>query len=218
MKYKIKKLLKKILIFFRLINISRKIFFLLLQLASYPKWIALKKSENILLEIGSGNKKGKNGWVTIDLHGADIIHDLKKGIPLPEASVDEIYASHVLEHISFKDLIVLLEEIYRLLKQNGKFSVCVPDASLYIRSYVNKQKFLPEGEFYQPAVVDTGSLMDQINYIAYMDQQHKYLFDKQNLVNTLKKIPFKKVELRTFDESIDIKSRDFESIYAIAIK
>jgi hypothetical protein len=60
--------------------------------------------------------------------------------------------------------------------------------------------------------------MDQINYIAYMDQEHKYLFDKQNLVNTLKKIPFKKVELRAFDESIDMKSRDFESIYAIAIK
>lgn len=213
-----KKLLKKILIFFRLINILRRIYFLLLQLASYPKWIILKKSKKILLEIGSGNKKGKNGWVTIDLHGADIIHDLKKGIPLPEASVDEIYASHVLEHISFKDLIILLEEIHRVLKENGKFSVSVPDASLYIRSYVNMQKFLPEEELYQPAVVDTGSLMDQINYIAYMDQEHKYLFDKQNLVNTLKKIPFKKVELRTFDQNIDMKSRDFESIYAIAIK
>jgi predicted SAM-dependent methyltransferase len=151
-------------------------------------------------------------------YGADIIYDLKKGIPLPEATVDEIYASHVLEHIFFKDLIVLLEEIYRVLKQNGKFSVCVPDASLYIESYANKQRFLPEVERYQPALVDTGSLMDQINYIAYMDQEHKYLFDKENLVNTLKKVAFKKVELRTFDESIDMKSRDFESIYAIAIK
>ena len=214
-----KKILKKILIFFRLINISRQIYFLLFQLASYPKWIALKKSKKIFLEIGSGEKKGKNGWVTVDMYGADIIHDLKKGIPLSDASVDEIYASHVLEHISFKDLIVLLEEIYRVLKKNSKFSVCVPDASLYIKSYVNKQNFLSKRKFfYQPAVIDTGSLMDQINYIAYMDQEHKYLFDKQNLVNTLKKIPFKKVELRTFDESIDIKSRDFESIYAIAIK
>jgi len=129
-----------------------------------------------------------------------------------------LFRSHVLEHISFKDLIVLLEEIYRVLKQNGKFSVCVPDASLYIESYANKQRFLPEVERYQPALVDTGSLMDQINYIAYMDQEHKYLFDKENLVNTLKKVAFKKVELRTFDESIDMKSRDFESIYAIAIK
>jgi predicted SAM-dependent methyltransferase len=214
-----KKIIKKILIFFGLINIFRQIRSLLLILLSYPKWIILKKNKKILLEIGSGNKKGSNGWTTVDLHyGADIIYDLKKGIPLPEATVDEIYASHVLEHISFKDLIVLLEEIYRVLNQNGKFSVCVPDASLYIESYANKQRFLPEVERYQPALVDTGSLMDQINYIAYMDQEHKYLFDKENLVNTLKKVAFKKVELRTFDESIDMKSRDFESIYAIAIK
>lgn len=214
-----KKTIKKILIFFGLINIFRKMHFLLIQLPSKPKWIILKKNKKILLEIGSGNKKGKNGWTTVDLHyGADIVHDLKKGIPLPEASVDEIYASHVLEHISFKDLIALLEDIYRVLKHNGKFSVCVPDASLYIESYVAKKFFMPEVERYQPALVDTGSLMDQIQYIAYMDQEHKYLFDKQNLVNTLKKVPFKKVELRTFDESIDMKSRDFESIYAIAIK
>ena len=201
-----------------MINISKKIYFLLLQLASYPKWIILRKRKKIFLEIGSGNKKGTNEWVTVDLYGADIIHDLKKGIPLPEASVDEIYASHVLEHISFKDLIVMLNEIYRVLKPNGKFSVCVPDASLYIKSYTNMKNFLLEGEIYKPAVIDTGSFMDQINYIAYMGQEHKYLFDKQNLVNTLKKIPFKKVELRAFNESIDMKSRDFESIYAIAIK
>ena len=60
--------------------------------------------------------------------------------------------------------------------------------------------------------------MDQINYITYRDQEHKYLFDKQNLVTTLKKISFKKVELRTFDENIDRKSRYSGSIYAIAIK
>jgi len=60
--------------------------------------------------------------------------------------------------------------------------------------------------------------MDQINYIAYMDQQHKFMFDKENLFNILKKIPFKIVNLRDFNESLDMKSRDFESIYAIAIK
>ena len=78
--------------------------------------------------------------------------------------------------------------------------------------------FQPEGGFYKPAVVDTGSLIDQVNYIAYMDEQHKYLFDKENLINTLNKIPFEKVELRNFNENLDIKIRDSESIYAVAVK
>ena len=71
---------------------------------------------------------------------------------------------------------------------------------------------------YQPAVTDTGSLLDQVNYIAYMNQLHKYMFDEENLVNTLKKAPFTSVELRGFDECLDLRCRAFESIYAVAIK
>jgi ribosome modulation factor len=44
------------------------------------------------------------------------------------------------------------------------------------------------------------------------------MFDAENLVNTLKKAPFNRVTLRGFDSGIDLKSRDFESIYASAIK
>lgn len=214
-----KKLIKKILIFFKLFYFIKQLYFFFLQLFCYPKWVALKKQNQIFLDIGSGNRKGKNGWVTIDLNsGADIIHDLRKGIPLPENSVDQIYASHVLEHIPFKELIILLKEIYRVLKKKGELSVSVPDASLFINAYIKKERFQPEDGFYKPAVVDTGSLIDQVNYIAFMDQEHKYLFDKENLINTLKKIPFEKVELRNFNENIDIKTRDSESIYAIAVK
>jgi len=183
-----KKIIKKILIFLELFSLFKQTYILFLQLSCYPKWIRLKKQKKILLDIGSGNRKGKNGWITIDLNkGADIIHDLRKGIPLPENSVDRIYASHVLEHIPYKEQNILLKEIYRVLKKGGEFSLSVPDATLYIRAYTNKERFQPKDGFYKPAKVDTGSLIDQINYIAYMDQEHKYLFDKENLINTLKK-------------------------------
>ena len=214
-----KKLLKNILIFFKLFSLFKRIYSLLLQYSCYPKWTALKKQKKIFLDIGSGNRKGKDDWVTVDLnHGADIIHDLRKGIPLSENSVDRIYASHVLEHIPYKEQNILLKEIYRVLKKGGELSVSVPDASLYITAYTNKEKFQPKDGFYKPAEVDTGSLIDQINYVAYMDQEHKYLFDKENLIKTLKKISFSSVNLRNFDENLDNKNRDSESIYAIAIK
>lgn len=214
-----KKIIKKILIFFKLFNLIKHTYISFLQLSCYPKWIRLKKQKKILLDIGSGNRKGKNGWITIDLNkGADIIHDLRKGIPLPENSVDRIYASHVLEHIPYRELISLLSEIFRVLKKGGELSVSVPDASLFINAYVNKERFQPEDGFYKPAVIDTGSLIDQINYVAYMDQEHKYLFDKENLINTLKKISFESVDLRNFDKNLDNKIRDSESIYAVAKK
>jgi predicted SAM-dependent methyltransferase len=194
---------------------ARSIFF---HLCSYPKWCALKSKRRVWLELGSGAKKGANGWTTVDFLGADISHDLRKGIPLPSESVDRIYSSHMLEHIPYKELIIFINECYRVLKKGGELSVCVPNAALYIQSYAAGAKFKAKGEGYGPALIETGSLMDQVNYIAYMDQQHKYMFDQENLINTLKLAPFSDVSLRNFDQSIDLKVRLFESIYAKAIK
>ena len=71
---------------------------------------------------------------------------------------------------------------------------------------------------YAPAVVNTGSSIDQVNYIAYLGGLHHYLFDEENLINTLKLSPFKNVEIRDFDIKIDKERRKKESIYASAIK
>ncbi len=91
------------------------------QLISRPKWYALKKQDNICLELGSGCKKGSNGWTTIDLSGADISHDLRMGIPLPSQTVDRIYTSHMFEHIPYKELVVFIDECYRVLKKAVSF-------------------------------------------------------------------------------------------------
>lgn len=187
-------------------------------MTSRSKWKALKKLDHVCLELGSGPKKGSNGWTTIDISGADISYDLRKGIPLPDMSIDRIYTSHLFEHIPYKELVLFINECFRVLKSNGELSVCVPNAGLYIRAYLDDHRFRPIGDGYGPALIETGSLMDQVNYIAYMDGQHKYMFDSENLVNTLRQAPFSNVRLREFDETMDLKSRKFESIYASAFK
>ncbi len=129
-----------------------------------------------------------------------------------------IYTSHMLEHFNYNDLIIFIKECYRVLKPNGKLLVCVPNSRCYIEAYVNGHHFRDPNDLYQPARIDTGSLIDQVNYVAYMSDQHKYMFDEENLVNTLKKVEFSSVLLRSFDGSIDIKDREYGSIYAVAVK
>jgi hypothetical protein len=51
-----------------------------------------------------------------------------------------------------------------------------------------------------------------------MDGHHKYMFDEENLLHILQAKGFKNVRLRDFDPELDIKERDFESIYAEAEK
>jgi predicted SAM-dependent methyltransferase len=212
------KTLKEIIVHLRLKRPAVYLLSLCQKWRSHFKWSEIKSSECVWLELGSGAKKGTHGWITVDIYGADISWDLRKGIPLPNNCVDRIYTSHMLEHIPYKNLVSFIHECFRVLKVGGELSVCVPNAGLYIQAYVNSRQFRSSQDGYKPALVNTGSFLDQVNYIAYMDGQHHYMFDEENLINTLKKSPFSLVKLRQFDPGIDLESRDSESIYASAVK
>lgn len=161
--------------------------------------------------------KSESDWTTLDINGkADIFWDLRNGIPFPENSVDEIYTSHTFEHIPFESLKKLITECHRVLKSSGKLSVCVPSARFYIEAYMNNKEFTKN--VWKTGLCETGSRIDQLNYMAYMGGVHKYIFDNENLINILKLCGFNSAETRDFGHPLDLPDRDFESIYATATK
>lgn len=201
-----------------LLFITRWILDFIRYLNAISKWKSIVNNDEIKLELGSGTKKGLNGWTTVDRNGADISWDLGKGFPLPNDCVTKIYSSHLLEHIPYQQLILFLKECVRVLKPDGEFSVCVPDARLVIDCYITGKLISEKNTWWQPGMVDTGSKIDQLNYLAYMGDQHKYMFDKENLINTLLISGFKSANLREFDQELDMIERDRVSIYAVANK
>jgi len=82
------------------------------------------------LEIGCGDKKHwRDGFdVRMDIrdYGQEIVGNLEEGIPRPDNTFDEVYASHILEHIDPKRLIFVVNEAWRVLKPKGVFWVVVP--------------------------------------------------------------------------------------------
>lgn len=83
----------------------------------------------MILDLGCGKSK-KNGAIGIDfikMPGVDVVCDLNKGLPLPDNSVDGIYASHILEHLD--DFMFAMKEIWRVLKKNGWVKIWVPHFS-----------------------------------------------------------------------------------------
>jgi len=48
-----------------------------------------------------------------------LIWDVNKGLPFPDNSVDGIYASHLLEHLSRSKARFFVGECYRILRQGG---------------------------------------------------------------------------------------------------
>ena len=85
----------------------------------------------VLLDIGCGPQKTP-GTVGIDhqpFPGVDIVRDLMRGLPFADNSADGIIAKQVLEHFGGRDLMFLIEEMYRVSKPDATWYIIVPDAA-----------------------------------------------------------------------------------------
>jgi predicted SAM-dependent methyltransferase len=179
----------------------------------------LKSSDPIKLELGAGANRGIPGWTYADLNeDCDLTLDLRQPLPLPDNCVSMIYSSHLLEHFKYSDLLKFLEECRRVLEPGGIFSAAVPNARIYLDAYQSPQAFDP-GIFcrYEPAY-NYNSKLDYVNYMAYMDGHHRYMFDEENLLVILEKYGFRNVKLREFDMTLDMEVRNFQTIYACGVK
>lgn len=178
----------------------------------------LKGSRPIRLELGAGDRR-MEGWTSVDMNdNCELNLDLTAPIPFPDNSVSMIYSCHVLEHFKYSELIKLLEECLRILKPGGSFSASVPNARIYIEAYHSPDNFNPDLYCRHTPAYNYNSKIDYVNYMAYMDGHHQYMFDEENIVVILGKVGFKHVMLRDFDKTLDLEVRDFQSIYVKAEK
>ena len=70
------------------------------------------------------------------MDGEVLRHNLKKGIPFPDQSVEGVYHSHLLEHLDYDVAPIFLAEVKRVLKPGGVHRIVVPDLEFETRRYV----------------------------------------------------------------------------------
>lgn len=93
------------------------------------------------LNIGAG-KYPLKGFVNIDiqpLEGIGKVCDTLK-LPYEDNSIDEIFVGHVLNYLSFENAKVALREWLRVLKQDGKITIAIPDKELAPREVLIGRK------------------------------------------------------------------------------
>lgn len=179
------------------------------------------------IELGGG-KIRKPGFINVDAFNAaaDLKTDLRRKLPFPSGSVTEIHSEHVFEHFSYPDpLANLLKECHRVLKPRAKMLLSVPDAGKAFRLYNAAPADFEEslksgagGSFWTtPKPNWCKSPIDYVNWLVYMDGQHRFMFDETNLIRVLEDAGFT-AKLREFDPAIDRLERRVYSLYAIATK
>lgn len=98
------------------------------------------------LNLGSGLNKLK-GYINLDYnkqYNPEVVWDLNK-LPLPfkDNEFDEVLASHIIEH--FDNPVKIMEELWRITKENGKIKVYMPHCSHVFAFGDLTHKWYPNG-------------------------------------------------------------------------
>jgi len=210
----IKKYFKKIkplIIVYRLVN-KKAIIPIKVFINNKKFFLKLKKIKDIRLELGSRDKK--SGWVAIDLaKGSDLALDLTKRLPFKDNTISEIHSEHFFEHLSLEEIKNCLKECYRILKDGAKLSFSVPDFERACHLYCKESSF-SEKRFWQlPKPNWCKNKMDELNFLIYANNLHKFMFDRENGIERLKEAGFRNCNIRDFDIKKDNDIRKNQSIY-----
>lgn len=155
------------------------------------------------LHLGCGPRFLK-GYIHIDLSNYDHIDhrvDIANMKSLFEDnSIDEIYACHVLEHFSRKDIIPVLKEWNRILKPGGKMRLSVPDFEAIVSFY------LKEGQLHQLQGFLCGGQKDHLDH-------HHVVFDFTLMKKTLESLGFINVKKYDYKSFLPTSYDDYSKCY-----
>lgn len=184
------------------------------------------------LDIGCGLNTHP-GIINLDFlwhPGVDVCWDIATGLPFADGVMRGVFCEHCLEHFSLPEARRLLREIRRVLAPGGTLRLIVPDAELYLRTYVRQLAGDTTSRFpYQEAeqARETWVPMHSVNRVFYQDREspygHRTMFDFQLLDLLLRGAGFAPAVRRGFGEGaeprllLDTPDRQCESLYVEAI-
>jgi len=178
-----------------------------------------KSNKEVKLNLGCGDKR-LEGWINTDrvyIKGiVDKVLDIRDLNEFEDLSVDVIYASHVIEHIHYSEILNTLAEWHRVLKINGKVMISTPDLFMWAKKYIEGNDDWWNRYGVQEAIIQTSAYRFVEHLYALGGGIHKCAFDEGLLTTYLKLAGF--FDVKKFEPFVnDVSSLEW-SLNLEAIK
>ncbi|MBT2511658.1 methyltransferase domain-containing protein [Streptomyces sp. ISL-98] len=171
-----------------------------------------------------------DGFFNIDaVPSADLLWDIREGIPLQDDSVAEIFSEHFLEHIDYpRSAKHYVREACRVLEPDGRIITGVPDAAFALSQYPGpldaSDGTIERWYAKRDCLGDINTRLDLVNFV-FRDQDdnpkytpHLWAYDHEKLVQFFTEAGFTTVEPWTFDPTMANPKHRWGSVYVIATK
>lgn len=153
------------------------------------------------------------------------VHDLRRGIPFEDSSVDAIYNSHFLEHIDRPIVAGFLREAWRALRPGGIHRIVVPDLEFagrlyyqHLRACESNPEEIIKHDYYVYELLGRSVMREapgtsrQSTRRRWLEnmllgdarkrgQTHQWMYDRFNLTNLLKECGYVDVEVCSYTRS-----------------
>ncbi len=137
------------------------------------------------------------------------------GLPLPNGSVDHLYCSHVLEHLSLQDFRAALENSYRLLKPGGVFRFVLPDLEGLVKAYQNNPSVDASMEFMEESYLGRHERAKGLKGFVREwlgNSKHLWMWDFKSMKKELEAVGFKSVRRAYYHDSEHPQFKEVEEL------
>jgi predicted SAM-dependent methyltransferase len=192
------------------------------------------KQSQIYLQYGAGYA-GPTSWVNYDAHPMIILEkipfvksivkkrgkfafaknikygNIVKGFKAYENRCEAVYCSHVLEHLTFEEFQIAIQNTHKLLKKGGIFRLVMPDLEDMCKQYLEHKNDPNRAiNFVRNSGLgyEKKGLRHRVKQMV-MYSSHLWLWDYQSTEKILKEIGFKTVRRCEYHDS---KLKAFEEV------
>lgn len=164
------------------------------------------------------------GGLTYDAHATGAMRrlryaDARRRLPHEHSTVDALYSSHMLEHLTWHEAQHFVKEAYRVLRSGGILRIAVPDLEEAVRRYLDGKAQGNDTVDNTEQFVELFFSKDAREFSRY---GHRWMYDACTLRALLKGAGFRQVTVESFKhgrcpdvELVDVRS---ESLFMEATK
>lgn len=198
----------------------------------------LNSTQIYKLQLGAGLNQ-LSGWFNTDYFARPGISflDVTKKFPFPDNIFEWVFSEHHIEHITYLQAQLMLNEAFRVMKPGGYVKITTPDLQKYILGYANHNlqtqlvkkhaKDWIYGGFANAATYIPVNNYYEAHFIndIFLNYEHRFIYDAHALKSLLEKAGFINIiqhegndVLHPELEAIETHTSDFDRHFTLYIQ